>query len=281
MKFRRRKKIIPLLAFGLTLFLILAFVWMRSIGNRSNPEGASTQGNYTNGTEKFDGTLKIVTWNLHYGTKLDQIISTLETTRELKDADFLLLQEIDADGVETLAKALQFNYFYAPSVFNDERQTEYGDAVLSKWPLHDPEKIRLPNILPGLAENRNAVNAVASVGGRDIRIYSAHMDVIWMEHQGKFMADEMTKQNDPVILGGDFNTWQPASIIHLEKILAGTGMERLSRGTGYTFERLGVPFTLDHIVSNDGLDYNAGVYRQTDASDHYPVWAILEFDFEE
>jgi endonuclease/exonuclease/phosphatase family metal-dependent hydrolase len=280
MKPRWQKTIIPIIAFGL-IFLLLVVVWKRSIGSRSSPEGTSTQGNYANTTEKFGEQLKIVTWNLHYGAKLDQIISTLETTLELKDADFLLVQEIDANGVEVLAKALHYNYFYTPSVFNNERQTEYGDAVLSKWPLHDPETIHLPNLLPGLAEERHAVKAVASVDGMDILIYSAHMDVIWMEHQGEFMTDEMAQQNDPVILGGDFNTWQPASIIHLENILSENGMERLSRGTGYTFERLGVPFILDHIISNHGLDHTAGVYRQTDASDHYPVWADIKFDYEE
>lgn len=91
----------------------------------------------------------------------------------------------------------------------------------------------------------------------------------------------MTQQNDPVILGGDFNTWQPASIIHLENVLTGIGLERLSRGTGYTLENGGIPFILDHIVSKDGLDYKSGVYRQTEASDHYPIWADIKFDFEE
>ena len=33
--------------------------------------------------------------------------------------------------------------------------------------------------------------------------------------------------------------------------------------------------TLDHIFSGEVLEYQAGVFRDTDASDHYPVWADM------
>jgi endonuclease/exonuclease/phosphatase family metal-dependent hydrolase len=39
--------------------------------------------------------------------------------------------------------------------------------------------------------------------------------------------------------------------------------------------------TLDHIFSVEGLIYQAGVYRQTDASDHYPLWVEILADHAE
>ncbi len=59
--------------------------------------------------------------------------------------------------------------------------------------------------------------------------------------------------------------------------MAEIGLKRLSKGAGYTFEWAAFKFTLDHIYSTLG-DYRSGVYRQTNASDHYPVWADMTID---
>ncbi len=120
-----------------------------------------------------------------------------------------------------------------------------------------------------------AVRAVTSLYGRDVTVYNTHLDLAWMEPQGKFLAEEMTRQKGPVILGGDFNTWRPGSISFLENKLKDAGLGRLTDGTGYTFEFNSLKFTLDHIFNMEGLNSSAGVYRQTDASDHYPVWAEI------
>lgn len=272
---------ILLIASFLILITMLLLFWKKHRINYTDPKGLMEQGNYVDSEKTFDGTLRVVTWNLHFGEDLDEAIATLENSEELQGLDLLLLQEIEAEGVEKIAKELHYRYIYFPTVFSRQRQEEYGIAILSIWPLNNPEKYLLPNWFPGWVENRFAGKAVISVAGKAITVYNVHLDVVWMESQRKFLAGLIEQENNETILGGDFNTWRAASIHLLENNLADIGMERLTQGTGYTFQTNGLKFTLDHIFSLEGLNYTAGVYRQTDASDHYPVRADITFDGEE
>ena len=175
---------------------------------------------------------------------------------------------------------LRYNYIFYPTVFSRKRQNEFGLAILSKWALEDPEKILLPNWFPGWIENRYAIKADVALQDKKVTVYNTHLDLAWMEPQGKFLAEAMTKQEDTVILGGDFNTWRPGSISYLERKLNHAGLERLTEGTGHTFEFNNLKFTLDHIFSMKGFNASAETYRQTGASDHYPVWVEIELQEE-
>jgi endonuclease/exonuclease/phosphatase family metal-dependent hydrolase len=279
MKANQSGMIIKIIAVFILLFTVLIIFWRRHYINYTDPKGEIIHGDFADSTNAFDGTLQVATWNLHFGENLEEIITTLEKTDELNNADLLLLQEIDEDGVENIARSLHYNYIYYPTVFSRQRGKEYGLAILSSWPLKDSEKILLPNWLPGWVENRYAIKAVASVQSKDITVFNTHLDVAWMRKQGEFLGVELADRIGPAILGGDFNTWQPSSIAALESYMQNIGMKRLTRGTGNTFETNILQFTLDHIFSNQALDYNAGVYRQTDASDHFPVWVEMKMDF--
>jgi endonuclease/exonuclease/phosphatase family metal-dependent hydrolase len=264
-----------LLAALLIILLFMVLAARRPIGDYSDPEGPVYEGSYADTAPPFDGRLRVVSWNLHYGQELKQIIETLETSDELRDADILLLQELNSEGAEALAQELHYDYVYYPAAMDRERQKEYGNAILSKWPLRDERKLVLPNSLPGWLEDRNAARATTTVDGRDILLYSAHLDTVWMDPQGEFLGKEISQHPEMAILGGDFNSWRSASIASLQRALKGAGMQRLAEGTGYTFSLLGLPLTLDHIFTAEGLDYRAGVLRQTEASDHLPVWADI------
>jgi endonuclease/exonuclease/phosphatase family metal-dependent hydrolase len=282
MQVKRQK--LKLLFFAVPLFLLpLLFglaISRRPVGDYSDPENPFYAGYYADSLGSYDGKLLVVAWNLHYAEKLDQAISTLEDVPELQDADVLLLQEMDLEGVETLAQRLHYNYVFYPAAFHRVRKEEYGNAILSKWHLSHPAKIILPNWLPGWLQSRNAARATISVGMTDFLVYSVHLDTVWVVPvwaltQGEFLVELVGNENKFVILGGDFNTWTKGGIAALEKGLGQVGLIRLTRGTGYTFKLSGLRLTLDHIFSGDVLDYRAGVYRQTDASDHYPVWVDL------
>jgi endonuclease/exonuclease/phosphatase family metal-dependent hydrolase len=199
------------------------------------------KGSYADSSNVFDGTLGVVTWNLHFGEKLDKIIATLEKTKELHEPDLLLLQEIDAEGVDRIARHLRYNYIYYPTVFSHKREKEYGLAILSAWPLKDAERILLPNWLPGWVENRFLIKAVTSVNGQDITVYNTHFDVAWMRHQGDFLGEKLASPEGLTVLGGDFNTWQPSSITELESLMQAVGMASSTE----TIDMMQVNFSLD------------------------------------
>lgn len=267
----------------LFVFLLIALIFMfsrRPVGDYSDIRGPSYQGNYAQATAEFDGNLRVVAWNMHYGENLDQETAVLATTDELRDADLLLLQEMSAQGVEQLAQTLSYNYVFYPAAMHRQRQEEYGNAILSKWPLADTTKIVLPNWLPSWLQSRNAARGVVIISDMNILVYSVHLDTTWMIPwwgltQGKYLAQNIHDGYDLAIVGGDFNTWTPRSIRTLDSSMQKAGMERLTRDRGHTFEYSGLKLTLDHIFGTEGFDYQAGVYYGTDASDHYPLWAEI------
>jgi endonuclease/exonuclease/phosphatase family metal-dependent hydrolase len=167
MKVSMVKIIILATASVLLLAAILLLVWRNHYINYTDSKGHLLKGSYADSSNVFDGTLGVVTWNLHFGEKLDEIISTLENSSELQEKELLLLQEINAEGVEKIASSLHYNYIYYPTVYSHKREKEYGLAILSVWPLEDAERILLPNWLPGWVENRFVIKAVTSMNGRE------------------------------------------------------------------------------------------------------------------
>ena len=283
---KKDRKLLLILSVTFLLLVLLAaapLVSHRALGNYTDTKGPLYEGSYAGKMENFDGSLRVVTWNMFYGDKLEQAIATLEDAPELRDADILLFQEIDAVGVETIAKRLHYNYVFYPAILDHHRRVEYGDAILSKWPLSNPTKNILPIFIPNWLESRISTSATIMVDGKEITVYSTHFDITWMifmqgESQAEFLSRVAGEVDHPIILGGDFNTWNPFSIANLDKQMGKIGLMRLSQGAGYTFEWAGLKFILDHIYSNAALDYQSGVYRQTNASDHYPVWAELSIE---
>lgn len=283
----RHRYLLLILSVTFLLLVLLAaapLVSHRALGDYTDPQGPLYEGSSADDNrDNFDGSLRVVTWNMFYGDKLEQVIQTLEEVPELQDADILLLQEIDAVGVDTMAKRLHYNYVFYPAILDHHRRIEYGDAILSKWPLKNPAKLILPIFIPNWLESRISTSATVVVDGTEIAVYSTHLDITWMifkqgESQAEYLSRAAEERDEPIILGGDFNTWNPVSIANLDKQMEKIGLERLSKGAGYTFEWAGLKFILDHIYSNAALDYQAGVYRQTNANDHYPVWAEMTID---
>jgi len=280
MRWKSARIILPVALLILVLLAARLLNVRRVFGNYSDPAGPLFEGAYAGEVGNFDGSLRVVTWNMHHGEHLEQAIATLEDAAELRNADILLLQEIDLEGVETIAQRLHYNYVYYPAFFSRKYQKEFGNAILAKWPLSHPTKIVLPNALPGWLESRNSASAIILVDGREIIVQSLHLEITWMylmrgESQVEFLSRAAGGKDIFIIIGGDFNTWTPASIAILGDRMNKIGLTRLTKGTGYTFEWSGLKLTLDHIFSKAVLDNQAGVYRQTNASDHYPLWAEI------
>jgi endonuclease/exonuclease/phosphatase family metal-dependent hydrolase len=264
------------------LMLLAGYISSRKpVMNYLDSGGPFFEGAYAEEPGPFDGNFKVVAWNLHFAEEVERALSTLGSADELKDADVLLLQEMDRQGVERIAQQLRYNYVYYPAIIHPHHQKEFGNAILSKWPIVDHEKILLPNRSPDWLQSRNAVRARLSFGGTPVQVYNTHLDTTWMfadweDSQGNFLIQEIGKGDEFAIVGGDFNTWSPTSIAAIEEGFALAGLDRLSKDAGYTFETSGVKLTLDHLFAGGMADFEAGVYRNTKASDHYPLWAEIE-----
>jgi endonuclease/exonuclease/phosphatase family metal-dependent hydrolase len=113
------------------------------------------------------------------------------------------------DVVET-ARSLQLNLRYAPSMRNGVLRSDRGNAILSTHPLTQSHAIELPLVL----QRRVAVSSMLTLGQRQLRVVSAHLDPRgppghrWLGASGRELQARhllSSLQDDTVILGADLN----------------------------------------------------------------------------
>ena len=253
--------------------------------NYLDPLGPSYQGHHaapggwSSDPTPSDAPLRVVTFNIEHGRKIDRALEVLRESEPLRNADVLALQEMDAAGVETIARELGLNYVYVPSGVHPKSGRDFGCALLSPWPLEQPRKVRLPHAARMTRLRRVAVGTTLRRGGQRVRVYSLHLPSPpaisggARREQIRTVLADAEASPDPVILAGDFNSHG----IGNEVVRAGYSWP--TRDVGTTSKWLGIGFSFDHVfgkglASAPGL--SAGVVKDNrGASDHRPVWAVL------
>ncbi len=223
------------------------------------------------------GRIRVVTYNIKVGLRVDSAIVALRTYAPLRAPDLFLAQELDSAAVETLARALQLNYVYYPASLYPGTGRDLGNAVLTPWPIEAARKLPLPHASRVIGQGRAAVAARVRIAGRPVRVYSVHLgSPIGIgpedrEAQARVVLADALRSPDPVVIGGDFNS-------------RGVGWIFVEGGftwaTGEVGRTMG-PFSFDHVFArgfNPSAARRAGVVREADqASDHFPVWAEFTF----
>lgn len=218
-------------------------------------------------------TVRVVSFNIAFGRRADSAIALFRSSPELRDADVILLQEMDAQSTRHVADALGFWYVYYPAIFSLRTRRDFGNAVLSRWPIVEDRKIVLPHVSRYARTQRIATAATLSIGGSSVRVYSTHLSTIAdigtaarRDQLRTILAD--AERYPHVIVGGDLNSGS---------------VGRVAREMGYAWPTERGPNTTrgarwDHIFLK-GLSSPeraaAGTVRDVrGASDHRPVWAI-------
>lgn len=226
--------------------------------------------------------------------------------RLLPRPDILALQEADketerAGGIHVaraLAGALQMNWVHAPAGIprgtppktrqwwldfeeqiglNDSGDT--GVALLSRLPLKDVTRIDLP-WHECAWRPRLAIAATASIGGKDLRIFNAHIDP-HPDAEGQLEQLEailkLADQYDgPSIVMGDFNTLSNQKSHDTRKLMESRGYwTPFLTGTD-TWRGAGLRFHADWIFGRNVGMSEWGVAQPLGVSDHWPIWAKVE-----
>jgi len=235
-----------------------------------------------------DRPLRVVSFNIAYAIEIDKAIEVLRTSEPLRGTDILALQEMDAPGTERIAKALGMNAVYFPSGVHPKHERDFGCAILSPWPLEEPRKILLPRGARVSGLRRSAVSAVVVRGGQRIRVYSLHLPSPLAisggsrKQQLRVIAADAASAEGPVVIAGDFNSHGKV------EELAKAGFAWVTKDLGDTarLRLLGIPLgglSYDHVLAK-GLRPAPGpgamgiVQDNRGASDHKPVWVVLEPD---
>ena len=248
------------------------------------PEGPRYTGHFAREIPEYDGQVKVVTYNIKLGKKIEQAIHELSQREELQDADIILLQEMDPTGVERIALQLQYNFVYYPAVLHSKHDKEFGNAILSKWPILDHVKIVLPHEHPLRKMRRIAVFATLEMGEYEILACSVHTEMYLIGREKKLdqvkeLVRNIEKRFHYVIVGGDFNTDMEYDVIRTEQVFQKSGLIRATQGIGYTSQGdpLGIlRWKFDHIFVKGFDVVTSGKLKEAQASDHLPVWTILK-----
>lgn len=142
--------------------------------------------------------MKLVSYNIQYGIGLDGLYSLDRIADSVAEADIIALQEVTrgfsrnnyADMVEGIKTLLPhaFSSFAAPcDLFVDmvdvdgqptERRLQFGNMILSRWPILAVRHLLLPRnrTFEKLNLQRGAVEAVIATPSGPLRVYSVHLD---------------------------------------------------------------------------------------------------------
>lgn len=219
------------------------------------------------------GPLRIVSFNIEYAIAVDGAIGLLTTHDGLKEADVVLLQEMDEPATRRIAEVLGMWFVYYPANFRSASGRDFGNAVLSRWPILEDAKVALPHRSWYADNQRTATAATLNIAGRHVRVYSTHLGTP-MDIGSGARAEQLralledADRFEHVIIGGDMNS--------------GT-VGRVAEEHGYAWPTREGPWTTllgrwDHVFLKGFLPSNSDVSGTVASargiSDHLPVWTV-------
>jgi endonuclease/exonuclease/phosphatase family metal-dependent hydrolase len=204
--------------------LACELVWLDSVDVRQPPVGS------------LPSQLHVVTFNAERGSRFDGICRLLTTHPALRDADVLLLNEVDwgmarSDNrhvARELADVLGLGYVFGIEFVEltkgeaaeldspgENTWSLHGNAVLSRWPLQQPRLLRLPrrcSWAEGTQQRiggRMAVLAELETAGGPLTLASVHLEnrttPQGRQQQMQALLDALAG-NHAALIGGDLNT---------------------------------------------------------------------------
>ena len=160
-------------------------------------------------------SLTVMTYNIRHGMGIDGVLDfsrVVETIREV-DPDILILNEVDQENprsarlrqAEIIAKELNMSYFFSLA----EGRSNYGNAVLSKFPITAEFGFVLPRPEWMLAVDRGCSAIVTEIEGREVLVMGTHLGLGGiMEIQTelrKILEVYLELEEIPAIIAGDLN----------------------------------------------------------------------------
>ena len=217
-------------------------------------------------------SFRVVTFNVKFAREIDRAAELLQTAAGLHPADVVTLQEMDEPGVRRLAAALGMAYVYYPATVHPQTGRDFGNAILSRWPITGDRKVILPHLGRWERTERAAVGATILMGSVPIRVYSVHLGTPLEIGPGSKRDQVRAVLRDAaayprVVIAGDMNGQS-------------IGREFVAHGYRWLTEHEGATssiFSFDHIfLLGLGDHASTGVVRDNlQASDHRPVWSVV------
>lgn len=222
--------------------------------------------------------IRVMTYNIHRGINKDNELSLDGIAEVIRSsgAEIIALQEVERfsvrtgfqDQIEYIANKLSMQYAYGKSI--NILNGQYGNAILSKYPIEEYQVSKLPSE----GEQRTLLRTSMNVYGNRISVYSTHLGLKQSERDMQIEEImRITGDDKNLILAGDFNT-------KVDKLGSITGNYRdsasYSNNIKATFIAEDLSERIDYIFTSKDFEVKGYDVLESDASDHYPVIITLK-----
>ncbi|MCK4998129.1 MAG: endonuclease/exonuclease/phosphatase family protein [Anaerohalosphaera sp.] len=237
--------------------------------------------------------LVVMTYNIHHAEGADGVLDIDRIAGVIAgaNADIIALNEVDnnfsdrsdnQNQPKLLAEALNMHYVYGATITSGPQETpnQYGNAILSKYPIIRSDNHKLAN-----ADNKEPRCALAATIRIDSQTYTFiathlnHQQAKLRNAQANSIIDILEGIDTPVILAGDFNCIPGTNAAAIMTETLDSSFEKAGIGDGGT---VGRNSKIDYIfMSRDiaGKLISSTVIRDETtkiASDHLPMITLLE-----
>lgn len=214
--------------------------------------------------------LRFMTYNVRHGQGIVSPVSLARTARTIAAVkpDVVVLNELYRlpgryDQPETLGRFLGMHVLFHSA--NTSGKLEYGNAILSRWPMHLVDKVELPK----RRESRGLMVGEMEFEERCIHLAVTHLSL----HRATRAAQVATiaewfsqSPHVPSILGGDFNGGRH-ELGGLEEHFSLNELGLL------TYPSIAPFTTYDHLAWNRHWEMVGMSTHRSLASDHLPLYA--------
>lgn len=235
----------------------------------------------------------VMTYNI-YGARSGGVpeadLKAIAKTITDNKADLVSLNEVDVnttrnsnrDLAKTLAELTGMNYFFAKAM--DTYGGQYGDAVLSKFPILESKRYSL-SVADGVGgELRSVAMIKVKKDNKEFYFAATHLDHLAIEDSRILQANQLKQivadLNKPLILAGDFNAKPDSQTMTIVKSYMTLGCRQQCPFTYPSGGTYGTPDkTIDYIMYSPVDKFTINSYNAIPylpASDHAPVVATIE-----
>ena len=231
--------------------------------------------------------LRILSYNIHHAEGVDGKLDIPRIAQVIlsADPDLVALQEVDKNTIRTgkvnqdieLSRLTKMNSVFGSNITFQGGQ--YGNAILSKFPIIKNKNFLLPNVDSG--EQRGLLQSQIQISNKEnVLFFSTHLDHRRSDTERLASAKAINQiisldNKSPAILAGDFNdvpdspTLKELGKVWLrtnKKILRTIPASKPSRQIDYIFVQ---PKERWKIIESQILDEDI-------ASDHRAIFSIIE-----
>jgi len=239
--------------------------------------------------------LKVLTYNIQHGLDYIKLLNKERVINLDKICDIIkqfnpdiislnevyndVEKKVSVNQAKYIAERLGYEYFYFGKAITILETVEYGNAIISKYPINNPKihMIEDPIIKDENVhyETRNLIECDININNDIYKIFVTHIGLATTEQKnGINKLKSLINNNGKIIIMGDFNMEEDnENIIELSKLVDNTSY--LIEGSKLTYPSINSRMKIDYIFTKNINVKETKVIKEV-GSDHLPVLVVAE-----